>query len=204
MWPPAGPVLLAVGRWWHLSQEFPNSPFPLTSISAHFFGAEEKYQYLIHLKSTKCEWQGWLFGKSGCSTLLLVFSTVSDNTRGRSTLAQFFFRSCSDLTRPYADALIPHSKVESPFQGSLQHIWESGKVRSQASFGASAVQLDWIDRIAGIASKSIEKILQERGKLLSQKCLKLFYFMMFWRKTKWFHFKHFIFRIFLRKLNGFF
>ena len=153
------------------------------------------------------------FWKSGCSTLLLVFSTVSDNTRGflhcvgqhpREINPCTILRSSSDLTRPYADALIPHSKVESPFQGSLQHIWESGKVRSQASFGASAVQLDWIDRIAGIASKSIEKILQERGKLLSQKCLKLFYFMMFRRKTKWFHFKHFIFRIFLRKLNGFF
>ena len=102
------------------------------------------------------------------SPYLLVKST-SNNTRGTSALAES--RHKPFWGSYFQDFMLIRkfhiSRSSSPFQESLQKFSEKGKFRARLVLLLQ--QSNWIDRIAGIALKSIEKILREKGKLLSKK-----------------------------------
>ena len=161
--------------------------------------------------SKSCKNWPWMTGltfcKSGCSKLFWPVFLLKANLRRTTPLGhQPLLSHATNLF------IWPHfSQVSSchtlcwfvnyTFQGwiliSLSR--KSSKYsRKKGKFRARLVlllqQSNWIDRIAGIALKSIEKILRERGKLLSKKYFN--YSVFGFSKKTIISFKLFYFRVF--------
>ena len=155
----------------------------------------------MNLKSTTMT-MGWLFGSPDVQNSLPVFSgkSTSDYTRGTSAHAESWHKSfyaffllqvwsCQTLCW-FVDStfklLILYLLVKKVF-----NIFQKKRNFLAGQF-VLLQQSNWIDRIAGIALKSIEKILQERGKMLSKK----FGFRGFQKRKLMISFKLFYFRVF--------